>query len=51
MVTRKLYTGNNGKITMSIPAFLRDHFGLKGGDNVSIDLVNEKIVITPQKEL
>lgn len=50
MVTRKLYIGNNGKVMMLIPAFLREHFGLKGGDRISIDLVNEKIVITPIKE-
>lgn len=50
MVTRKLYSGTDGRLLISIPAFLRDHFGMRGGDNVSIDLENEKIVITPLKE-
>lgn len=50
MNTRKLYVGNGGRVFMSIPAYLRDKYGLEKGTLVNITDDGNSIVITPIKE-
>jgi AbrB family looped-hinge helix DNA binding protein len=50
MSIRKLYFGNNGRVFLTIPAYLRDKFDLKRGSMVDVTDDENSIVITPIKE-
>ncbi|WP_135611005.1 AbrB/MazE/SpoVT family DNA-binding domain-containing protein [Methanococcoides sp. AM1] len=50
MTVRKIYSSNEGRLLISIPAFLRDKFNLEKGDTVDVDCNNEQIIITPIRE-
>jgi bifunctional DNA-binding transcriptional regulator/antitoxin component of YhaV-PrlF toxin-antitoxin module len=50
MNTRKLYFGNNGRVFLTIPAYLRDKYGLEKGMHVDVTDNGTSIVITPVRE-
>ena len=47
MNIRKITQDSRGCMIMRIPAFIRDHLGLKNGDEVSIEFDGEVIVVRP----
>jgi AbrB family looped-hinge helix DNA binding protein len=50
MVKRKITETTGNRMIMSIPAYLRDKFGLKKGTVVDVTDNGNSIVITPLKE-
>lgn len=49
-VRHKIRQDKKKRTFVTIPAFLRDHFGIENGDEVSIDIENEQIVIVHLKK-
>ncbi|SES90949.1 hypothetical protein SAMN04488587_1516 [Methanococcoides vulcani] len=51
VITRKLYCRTGAGMRVQIPAVLATLAGLKGNEDVQLDLENGKIVITPVSDL